>query len=83
MQVSVFHVERLVFEGTELGLKWQLERQPGIVSVQVDPVAHRLTIHHDERIASRAVIRRAIADCGYWTPECEETVEGRDALSRA
>jgi hypothetical protein len=83
MQSCVFYVERLVFEGTELGLKRQLERQTGVVSVEIDPVAHRVTVHHDERIASRAGVRRAIADCGYWSPECDGTVEDRDALSRA
>lgn len=75
MQASVFHVERLVFEDTELGLKRQLERQRGVVSVEVEPAAHRVTVHHDERVVSPADIRRAIADCGYWSPECDRSVE--------
>lgn len=83
MQSSVFHVKQLGFEGTELGLKRQLERQPGIVAVEVEPAVYRVTIYHDERLASRADIRRVIADCGYWCPECDKTVVDLDRLSHA
>lgn len=83
MQDSIFHVERLVFEETELGLKRQLERVRGVVSVEVETAAHRVTVRHDERVVSRSDIRRAIADCGYWSPGCDEAVADRDRLSHA
>jgi len=71
MDVSVFRVANLLFEGTELGLQRQLEGYPGIESVSVDVGSGIVTVRHDETVLSHRAVRRAIADCGYWSPECE------------
>ena len=77
MEVSQFRVEQLLFEGTELGLQSQLESYPGIASVSVDTSSGIVTVRHDEAVLSRRAVRRAIADCGYWSPECEKMPPGR------
>jgi len=71
MQLSTFRVENLLFEGTELGLKRQLEGYPGIESVSVDVDSGIVTVRHDETVLSRRAVRRAVADCRYWSPDCE------------
>lgn len=77
MEISMFRVENLLFEGTELGLQRQLEGYPGVASVSVDASSGIVTVRHDPTILSRRAVRRAIADCGYWSPECEKTPAGR------
>ena len=72
MEVSRFCVRHLLFEATELGLRGQLECYPGIASVSVDTACGIVTIHHDQAVLSRRAVRRAIADCGYWSPESEK-----------
>ena len=72
MEISVFRIDHLLFEGTELGLQRQLECYPGIEGVSVDTASGMVTVRHDPTILSRRAVRRAIADCGYWSPECEK-----------
>lgn len=79
MEVSVFRIDHLLFEGSELGLQRQLEDYPGIESVSVDTGSGIVTVRHDPTILSRRAVRRAIADCGYWSPGCEKTQPGRNA----
>lgn len=81
MQISTFRVENLSFEGTELGLKRQLEGYPGIECVSVDPVSRIVTVRHDETVLSGRAIRRALADCGYWSPDCE--IDGAERRAAA
>lgn len=81
METSVFRVDHLLFEGTELGLQRQLECYPGIESVSVDTASGIVTVRHDPTILSGRAVRRAIADCGYWSPECEKAEAGREAHS--
>ena len=77
MEVSRFCVKHLLFEATELGLQGQLKCYPGVASVSVDTACGIVTIHHDQTVLSRHAVRRAIADCGYWSPECERMPAGR------
>ena len=72
MEISVFRVENLLFEQTVFGLQRQLECFPGIESVFVEIASDIVTVRHDPTILSRRAVRRAIADRGYWSPECEK-----------
>ena len=79
MHVSLFRIEHLLFEGTDLGLKHQLVGYPGIESVSVDVRSGIVTVRHDRTVLSHRAVRRAIADCGYWSPGCESSATDNGA----
>ena len=83
MQVSTFRVENLLFEGTELGLNRQLAAHPGIESLSVDIASGIIRVRHDEAVLSGSAIRRAVADCGYWSPDCEIVCAGKKLADTA
>ena len=81
MEVSEFRVCHLLFEATELGLQRQLAGYQGVESVSIDTTSGTATVRHDPTILSHHAVRRAIADCGYWSPECEKAEAGKKAHS--
>jgi Cu2+-exporting ATPase len=66
----VLHVGRQ-FSATEKAVaEAALGRQPGVVSVEANPVAQTATVRYDPSVTSVAELRRAVERCGFECAGC-------------
>ena len=72
-----FHVEHLRYEHSDVGLRKQLRRMPGIHDVVTDPIAGSATITFDASCCGPREVERMIEECGYRC-RCASSDAGND-----
>jgi P-type Cu2+ transporter len=64
-QTTVLHVGGLHYASEKAVVEGVLERRPGVVAVEANPVSQTATVTFDPGITSVAELRRWVQDCGY------------------
>jgi Cu2+-exporting ATPase len=66
----VLHVGRQFRASEKAVVEAALERHPGVVSVEANPVAQTATVTYDPSVTSVAELRRAVERCGFECAGC-------------
>src|SRR4051812_11005964 len=66
----VLHVGRQFRASEKAVVQAALERHPGVVSVEANPVAQTASVTYDPSVTSVAALRRVVERCGYECAGC-------------
>ena len=66
----VLHVGRQYRASEKAVVEAALERHPGVLSVEANPVAQTATVRYDPAVTSVAQLRRAVERCGFECAGC-------------
>ena len=63
-------LEQVIFEGSPVGLGYQLRQMKGVTDVSVDPTSHTAHITYDDAALTLEDLKRLVAECGHGFGAC-------------